>query len=226
MLGGDVRRLEHRSFLGMHRAHIDDAAAATRFVHVRDARARGQERAVDVDREHLLPLGVAELLDRMHDLDTGVADQDIDASESCDDSGDTVVDRSLVGDVHGNTDGLASARPHLVCGRLSGVLVEVGDRQLRALTHIHPRDVFADAARGAGDDCGFALELHFASHLPQQVRSRDRIPERRSRSRSRDASSGWRTNGAGPRDLLPRAGAPSLARIRSPSRSTRARGAD
>jgi hypothetical protein len=31
-----------------------------------------------VDREHLLPLGERELLERMDDLDAGVADQDVD----------------------------------------------------------------------------------------------------------------------------------------------------
>ena len=42
---GDVRRLEHGCLLGMHRAHINDAAAAIVFVHFAQNRARSQEGA-------------------------------------------------------------------------------------------------------------------------------------------------------------------------------------
>ena len=85
VLGGDVGRLEHRCLLRVHRAHVDDAAAAAGLVHVRQAGLGREEGAVEVDRQHLLPVGVAELLDRMDDLDAGVADQDVDAAERGDD---------------------------------------------------------------------------------------------------------------------------------------------
>jgi hypothetical protein len=39
----------------------------------RQTRLRRQKRAVDVDRQHCFPFGVAEFFDGMHDLDTGVA---------------------------------------------------------------------------------------------------------------------------------------------------------
>ena len=66
----------------MHRAHVDDAAAGpAAYMRCRHG-ARGQEGAVEMDRQHLLPLGEFELLERRDDLDAGVADQDVDAAEA------------------------------------------------------------------------------------------------------------------------------------------------
>ena len=109
VLGGDVRRLQQRGLLRVHRAHVDDAPAAARLVHVRQASLGGEEGAVQVNGEHLLPLSEGEVLDRMHDLDAGVADQDVDATEFGDHRGDTVVDRSLVADIHRHAHRLATA---------------------------------------------------------------------------------------------------------------------
>ena len=45
-----------------------------------------------MDGEHLLPFGEVELVERRHDLDAGVADQDVDAAEGRDRLGDAGFD--------------------------------------------------------------------------------------------------------------------------------------
>ena len=85
------------------------AAAAARLVHVRQAGARGEKCAVEMDREHLLPFGVGELLERMHDLDAGIAHQDVDAAERRDHRRHAGVDGFFVRHVHRDADRLAAA---------------------------------------------------------------------------------------------------------------------
>ena len=74
----------------MHRAHIDDAAAAG-LVHMRQDGAGGEEGAVEMDRQHPAPFRQAEILQRMDDLDPGIADQDIHPAPGLDDCRDAVV---------------------------------------------------------------------------------------------------------------------------------------
>jgi len=123
----------------------------------------GEKRAVQMDREHLLPLGEGELLDRMHDLDAGIADEDVDAAERGDRRRNARVDRLFAAHVHGYTDGLAARRANLRCRGFRRRLVEVGDGHLGALAGERHRNLLADAAGPAGDDCRFVLELHVVS---------------------------------------------------------------
>jgi hypothetical protein len=44
------------------------------------------------------------------------------------------------------------------CRRGGGRVVQVGNRDLRALVRECERDFLADAAGGAGDDCNLAIE--------------------------------------------------------------------
>ena len=127
---------------------------------VRQTSLGGEECAVEMDREHLLPLGIAEFLQRMHDLDAGVRDQNIDAAERRDRRCDAIVDRLLIGDVHRHTDRLAARRANLSGTRIGGHFVEVGDRHLRAFARERHRDFPADAACRTGDDCAFVFEFH------------------------------------------------------------------
>ena len=48
------------------------------------ARLGGQKCAVQVDRQHLLPLGEGELVQRVDNLDPGVADENVDIAVGCD----------------------------------------------------------------------------------------------------------------------------------------------
>ena len=144
----------------MHRAHVDDRTACAAPVHVPDAGARGQEGTVEMDRQHLLPLGEAELLDRLDDLDAGIGNEDIDLAELPDDLGDTAIDFRLVGDIHGHADRLAAGVGDFLCRGLRAGQVEIGNRDRRAILRIDLGDALANAAGGAGDQGDLAFELH------------------------------------------------------------------
>ena len=64
----------------MHRTHVDEDSGAL-LVHVLDAGFRRQERAVEMDGEQLLPIRKRKILDRVHDLDTGIRNENIDLTE-------------------------------------------------------------------------------------------------------------------------------------------------
>ena len=74
----------------------------------RKAGAGREERTVEVDREHLLPFRVAELFDRVDDLDAGVADENVDAAEVTDRGVHAVAHLSLIADVHRHAHGHAA----------------------------------------------------------------------------------------------------------------------
>src|SRR5687767_1965009 len=94
----------------------------------------------------------------MHDLDAGIAYQDVDAAIGCVHRIDAGVHRGFVGDVHCHAHGDA------VCGFDIGrrfvrcVLVEVGDRHFCAFAREGLRDLQPDAAGGAGDDGDLVIE--------------------------------------------------------------------
>jgi len=102
----------------------------------------GEKRAVQMDREHLLPLGEGELLDRMHDLDAGIADEDVDAAERIDCRRHAHVDKVFTGDIHRNADGLAAELANLVGRDVRHRLVEVGDSNLGAFARGRVRSLF------------------------------------------------------------------------------------
>ncbi len=159
VLGGDVGRLEHRGLLGVHRAHVDDAAAGALLVHLAHRRARGQEGAVEMDAQEPLPVGELEVLDRGDDLDAGIAHQHIDLAEMLDRLGDAGIDRVLAGHVHDHAQRLARSA-ELGGDRVGGGLIDVGDDDLAALAHVGLGNLLADAAGGAGDDGNFVLHTH------------------------------------------------------------------
>ena len=61
----------------MDGTHVDDAAS-TRLVHVGQACPCREERAVQMNRHHSFPVCEGEVHHGLHDLDAGIADQDID----------------------------------------------------------------------------------------------------------------------------------------------------
>ena len=68
VLRRDVGPLVHRGFLGMHRAHVDDAAAVVLLIHGLQRRAGGEEGAVQVHGHQLLPGGKLQLVDGGEEL--------------------------------------------------------------------------------------------------------------------------------------------------------------
>jgi hypothetical protein len=119
-----------------------------------------REIPVQVNGKHLLPIGERKLLDWVHDLDTGIADQDVDAAEGLGGLFDRGVDLLLAGHVDSDADRLGAARLQFGRGGIGRLLVEVGDHDLRALLGEEERDLLADTAGRAGDESDLVLELH------------------------------------------------------------------
>jgi hypothetical protein len=122
-----------------------------------EAGLRGQECAVQVDCEHLLPLTERKLVDRLHYLDAGIADEDINTAEARGGSGDAGFDRRLVAHVHGDAQRDATCSADLIRGRLRRRQLQISDYHLCAFESEAFGDLLADAARGAGDDGNFAF---------------------------------------------------------------------
>ena len=82
----DARDVDHDARLLVGQESLDRLAGA-------------QERAAQVDREHLVELGARELLGRPGDLDAGVVDEDVEAAEALARLADHAHDVLLGGDV-------------------------------------------------------------------------------------------------------------------------------
>jgi hypothetical protein len=106
---------------------------------------------VDVDDQ--VPVLVGHLEQQVVAGDAGVVDQDVDAAELLDDPGDRGVDRGGVADVGADADVLlVPGRGELRGRRRGSRLVEVEDRDRRALLGEPGRAPEADALRRARDD--------------------------------------------------------------------------
>ena len=80
------------------------------LIHVAQAGPGGQKGAIEVDGEHLFPFGIAEFVDRVHDLDAGIADQDVDAPQLRHAAGHAGDRPRLVRHIHRNAERLAAGR--------------------------------------------------------------------------------------------------------------------
>ena len=80
VLGGDVGRLEGRCDQAMRGGDVDDAPPFA-ALHLGHHGADGVERRGQVDGDDRVPLGDRESLDRLHVLDAGVVDEDVDLAE-------------------------------------------------------------------------------------------------------------------------------------------------
>ena len=96
----------------------------------------------------------------MHDLDPGIADQDVDATELVDRGLHRGINLVFAGHVDGYADCLRPVLAQFHGRRIGGVLVQVGDDDVSAFARKHDGDFAADAARGAGDECDFVFQLH------------------------------------------------------------------
>ena len=111
-----------------------------------------------MDREHLLPLIERELVDRLDDLDAGIADENVDRTKTLKSGGDAGFDGGLVADVHGDAHRDAACPIDLVRGRLRGGQLQVGDHDLCVLGGKALGNLLADAACCASDDGNHAAE--------------------------------------------------------------------
>ncbi len=137
---------------GVDRAHLHDRAAAALGDHLARDRLADQEAALEVDRDHRVPVGLGDFEERRGAEDAGVADQRVDATEGGQRRGQRGVDLGLGRDV-------AAQRPHARAlrgqrlGERSGLgLGEVPQRDDRAVVDQALDAGRAYALRGAGDD--------------------------------------------------------------------------
>jgi hypothetical protein len=154
------------------------SGAAVAFVHMPQAGLRGQERTVQVDCQHLLPLAERKLVDWLDDLDAGIADKDVHPAETFDSSGNACFDGRLVAHVHGDAHRGAAGSIDFIRGCLRRRQLQVGDHDFCALHREALGDLFADAARRAGDDGNLAAEMRHGEFLSiiKRVHARSDTP--------------------------------------------------
>src|SRR5690606_31954055 len=134
------------------RREVDDAAA-TCAPHVGNHVLGAEEHALHIDRLHAVPLGLGELVGGLVGAgDTGIVDQHVDATVVLGHAVDGLLDRAFVGDVDMPVACGHAAAVQLAGEPAAGIVVDVEQRQLRALFgkpgHARP----ANAGGGAGDD--------------------------------------------------------------------------
>jgi hypothetical protein len=129
--------------------------------HVRDHPAAHEESAADIGGEDLVPSGEVEVEHRGRGITHGrAAHEDVEAAEGLRRALDRGLGVGFSGDVAGDRNRALPREARRLLGALQ-VDVEAGD--FRAGLGEGDRDRAADAAAGAGDDCGLAAELvhHF-----------------------------------------------------------------
>src|SRR5262245_26842917 len=164
VLGGDVRCLEHRAFLGVNGSHIDDAAAIL-FVHLAQRRAGGQEGAVEMNGQHLFPLREVKFDDGCNDLNARIADEDVQSAESLDHLGGAGFDLSFVGHIHGNADSAVATRIDLSSSLARSLGIEVSDGDMRTFAEENIGNLPADPACSSSDECDLLVETHVDLHF-------------------------------------------------------------
>ena len=102
--------------------------------------------------QHPLPVGERELVERMDDLNAGVADQDVDTAIRVDRDGHRAFDFGLGGHIDLDAHRDAASALDLGGGVLGRCGREVSDHHLRSLAREPAGDLAADAAASAGND--------------------------------------------------------------------------
>src|SRR5262249_16500308 len=116
--------------------------------------------AIEMDGQHLLPVREWKAFDRMHDLDAGIADENINTPVRGDDFFHALLNLSLVGYIHSDRDPLALGLGDFLSDRPGRSLVPIGDCDLGAFPREGKRDLLPDAARGTGDNGDLVLQAH------------------------------------------------------------------
>ena len=189
-LGGRVGSLTRGAQPGRHRRHVENLAAAP-SEHPGEERGGQADGRHEVDRQHLVDLGVGCLLDPAALGDAGVVDQQVDAAELVVGPPGEVADRIEVGEVDRPGPAVGCVRP----ASLRHLGQAVGPAG--ADTHGGPRlgeghgQCGADARRGAGHQRNPTLEravplVHVVPPLlgPRSAAARGRASSREPRSGS------------------------------------------
>ena len=127
--------------------------------HARDRVLGAEQDALDVDRLHLVPLGLGDFVGVPRAAgDAGVVDQHVDAAEAIGHLVDRTRDVGFAGDVHVPVAGLAAGTGDRIHQCQAFGVEAVEDRDRGAFPGQPQRAGVADADRAAGDDAGHALD--------------------------------------------------------------------
>ena len=167
-LGRTVMRVRGPRLLTAQRSHMNDAAVSA--AQRRDAGLRDQEWRTHVDSEHFVPLFGGDVFNIRGFKDAGVVDQQVDLTKLL----QHIFDRNF------RVGGLAkitfeSVPPNALGLDLFQCLVsfvgrrEEGKCDVRAGLGHGERDSFAQAARGARDEDGFAFQVGHARNCKRET---------------------------------------------------------
>ena len=139
------------------RGEVDDLASATLLDHLLGDRLERKQQTLDIHRIDASVAFARDLDDGSEIKNPGVVDENVDAAELGNRSGDHGVDRGLIGDVELEADGV---RSELRRDGLRALFIQIGDDDLCAFLHIAFRDRLADAAGRACDDGDLVVQFH------------------------------------------------------------------
>ncbi len=130
----------------MHRAHIDDRAALAARIHMLDGGLGGEEGAVQMDGQHLLPVGERVLFDRRNDLDARIRHQHIDAAQFFHRALDAAIHGFFIGHIHRHGQCLAALGDDAARHLLRILEIQIGDHYGGAEARELARALFANTA--------------------------------------------------------------------------------
>ncbi len=128
-----------------------------------DGRLGGEKGAVEMNRDYLAPVFIRQIHQCRDMLDAGIAHQYVDAAVAAHGFFDTAVDLLLIGHIHGDGNRVAAALFDVIRGRRRSIQFQIGDTDLGAFARESNRNLLADAAGGAGNDCYLVLHTHESS---------------------------------------------------------------
>ena len=147
------------------------APAAALGDHLLGGDLGAEERALEVDRQHAVVLGLGRVEDRRARLDARVVDHDVETSEGADGGGDEPLEVLVLADVGVDADRLVAEGDDLLLEVLGRLLVRhVVDDDVGPGRGETERHRLADAAVASGDDGHLSVQCHLGAFLV--VRSR------------------------------------------------------
>ena len=177
-----VRRVVRHGPVLVHRRDVDDRAAATLGDHLLRRELRAEERALQVDLQHLLVLRLGRVEDRRARLDARVVHHDVEPTERLHALADQHLQVLDLADVGLDADRLVAQLRDLLLERIGrGRIGDVVDADVRPLLRQGEGDALADTAVATRDDGDLALQCHAELLTPRRTqRPPGRLAEKRS----------------------------------------------
>ena len=151
-----------------HRGDVDDIAAPRRLRiargHASGDRLRGEERALEVGVQDLVPIGLGLLEHRLGDRDAGVVDQDVERAERALDLVQRALDRGALGHIERDARRATARRSDLPAELLELVRLARGEADRGAAVGQRASKAPAEALRGAGHQGDAAAEVERIAH--------------------------------------------------------------